>query len=50
MSDFIVEARRRYDYIIVDSPPLAIVADAFVLADHADHMLYLVSIKGLSFV
>jgi capsular exopolysaccharide synthesis family protein len=42
MNEFMREARLQYDYIIIDSPPLAIVADAFVLADHADHMLYLV--------
>jgi capsular exopolysaccharide synthesis family protein len=40
MKKFFEEARQRYDYIIIDSPPLAIVADAFVLADHADHMIF----------
>lgn len=40
MEAFFREARARYDYIIVDSPPLAIVADAFILADKADHMIF----------
>ncbi|MFN8692757.1 MAG: GumC family protein, partial [Cyclobacteriaceae bacterium] len=32
MELFVREARSRYDYVIIDSPPLAIVADAFTLA------------------
>lgn len=40
MKTFFIEARTKYDYIIVDSPPLALVADAFVLNDHADHMIF----------
>jgi capsular exopolysaccharide synthesis family protein len=40
MHEFLAEAKLRYDYIIVDSPPLAIVADAFVLNEHADHMIF----------
>jgi len=41
MSQFFEEARKLYDYVIIDSPPLAIVSDALVLADHADHFLFL---------
>lgn len=42
MHQFFNEAKRRYDFVIVDSPPLAIVADAFVLNDHVDHMIYVI--------
>lgn len=41
MADFLEQARKRYDYILVDSPPLAIVSDAFILSEHADHILFL---------
>ena len=42
MDDFIAEAKKRYDYVIIDTPPMAIVTDAFVLAGYADHILFLV--------
>ncbi len=42
MTQFIDEARAKYDFIIIDTPPMAIVTDAFVLAPFADHMLFLV--------
>lgn len=42
MSAFIAEAKAKYHYIIVDTPPLAIVTDAFVLAAFADHTVFLV--------
>jgi len=37
----IKEALLRYDYIIIDSPPLAIVTDAFVLSNFADHTVFI---------
>lgn len=40
MDEFISQAKRLFDYIIIDSPPLAIVADAFLLADKSDHMIF----------
>jgi len=36
------QLRNTYDYIIVDTPPLALVADALALAIHADLTLYVV--------
>ena len=36
------EALVTYDYIIIDTPPLAIVTDAFELAKHADHSVFIV--------
>lgn len=38
----IKEALLDYDYIIIDTPPLAIVTDAFVLAKYADHTIFVV--------
>ncbi len=42
MMSFMQEATKRFDYIILDTPPLAIVTDAFVLAPYADHTLFVV--------
>lgn len=42
MKAFIQRAREEYDYVIIDSPPLALVADAFTLSLYADHTLFLV--------
>ena len=39
---FIEEAKKHYDCIIIDTPPMAIVTDAFLLAPFADHTLFLV--------
>ncbi|MBX7126547.1 MAG: CpsD/CapB family tyrosine-protein kinase, partial [Cyclobacteriaceae bacterium] len=42
MKQFLDEARTQFDFILIDSPPLAIVADAFVLSEMVDHMLFIV--------
>jgi capsular exopolysaccharide synthesis family protein len=42
MNVLIETARKTYDYIIIDTPPLAIVTDAFVLAPFADHTLFMI--------
>src|SRR5690606_26962827 len=42
MTRFVEEAKKRYDYTIIDSPPLGLVTDAFVLAPFADHTLFIV--------
>lgn len=39
---FIDFARTQYDCVIIDTPPLAIVTDAFALTDFADHILFVV--------
>ncbi len=41
MDQFFKEAKKSYDYIIMDTPPLAIVTDAQILARHADHTLFI---------
>jgi capsular exopolysaccharide synthesis family protein len=40
--ELIKEALQIYDYIIVDTPPLAIVTDAFVLSKYVDHIVFIV--------
>ena len=42
MAEFIQQAKVVYDYVIIDTPPLAIVTDAFAISDMADHTLFLV--------
>jgi len=42
MSEFMTLARERYDFVVLDTPPLGIVTDAFTLAGYADHTLFLV--------
>ena len=41
-ADLLKELRRRFDFIVMDSPPLAAVADARLLAAHADGLVMLV--------
>ncbi len=41
MTDFINELKSRYDYIILDTPPVGLVADAVELAQYADVTLYI---------
>jgi capsular exopolysaccharide synthesis family protein len=42
MEDLINTLRQEYDFIIVDTPPLSYVTDAFVLSKYADHTLFVV--------
>lgn len=42
MAIFIEEAKSQYDFVIIDTPPLGIVTDAFVLSEFADHTLFIV--------
>jgi tyrosine-protein kinase Etk/Wzc len=41
-ADFIAELRSRYDYIVIDTPPLGLVSDALILLPHVDIILYIV--------
>ena len=36
------EIRERYDYIVIDTPPLGLVTDAFLLMKHSDANIYIV--------
>jgi capsular exopolysaccharide synthesis family protein len=42
MEGLIIKLREEYDFIIVDTPPLSYVTDAFVLSKYADHTLFVV--------
>ena len=42
MKNMLEEMSHRYDYILIDCPPVAIVADVCVLADQLDGVLFLV--------
>lgn len=42
MTDFLEKARKQFDYIIIDTPPAAVVTDALVLAGRADMTLFVV--------
>ncbi len=42
MSKLISELRERFDFVVIDTPPLSFVADAFVLSTYADHTLYVI--------
>jgi capsular exopolysaccharide synthesis family protein len=42
VADFLDRLRERYDWILIDSPPLASVTDALLLARHADMVVMVV--------
>jgi len=42
MGDLIMELKQKYDYIILDTPPVGLVSDALELAEYADVTLYIV--------
>lgn len=42
MVDLIRNVRSKFDCVIIDTPPLAFVADAMVLSKHADHTIFVV--------
>ena len=42
MSRFLEKAKEQFDYIIIDTPPAAVVTDALLVASHADVTLFVV--------
>lgn len=42
MQQFMTIVKNEFDIVVIDSPPLAIVADAFELAKYTDHTIFLV--------
>lgn len=41
-TELFTELKKRYDYIIIDTPPLGLVTDAFLLMRHSDVNLFIV--------
>jgi capsular exopolysaccharide synthesis family protein len=41
----IAELRKRYDYVIIDTPPLGLVTDAYLLMKHSDLKIFIVREK-----
>jgi Mrp family chromosome partitioning ATPase len=41
LANFILELREKFDYVIIDSPPIGQVADAFSLSSIVDSSIYL---------
>ncbi len=42
MREFLQKAKDTYDYLIIDTPPMGIVTDAFALTEYVDHTIFLV--------
>jgi capsular exopolysaccharide synthesis family protein len=42
MDDLVKTLRNQFDFIVMDTPPLSFVADAFTLSRYADHVLFVV--------
>jgi len=42
LTDMLEELKARYDYVILDTPPIGLVTDAFILMKHADINIYIV--------
>jgi capsular exopolysaccharide synthesis family protein len=42
MGDFIEKAKKKFDYIIIDTPPVAIVTDALLVSHFTDFYLFVV--------
>ena len=42
MIDFIEHAKTKYEYVVIDTPPIAIVSDAMLLKDQTDVNIYII--------
>jgi len=42
MKDFVTEAKKRFDYVFFDTPPVAVVTDALLVASFTDLYLFIV--------
>ena len=45
MDEMVAELRERYDYVIIDTPPIGLVTDAQILSRFADITLYVIRNK-----
>lgn len=44
LAKFLAEAREKFDFILLDSPPFPLVSDALVLSRHADRLLSVIRV------
>ena len=42
LKELIEEAQKEYDYIIIDSAPVGLVSDSYLIGEHVDLSLYVV--------
>lgn len=42
MGEFLAQLRQEYDFVVIDTPPLSFVTDAFALSAYVDHSLFVV--------
>jgi tyrosine-protein kinase Etk/Wzc len=45
MNQLFKDLKSKYDYVIVDSPPAALVSDPFILGEYSDIILYIIRCK-----
>lgn len=55
LAELIKELSERYDYVVLDCPPIGLVADSLIIADHVDTVVYIVrqnvtDKSGLTFI
>ena len=43
--DLIAEARKAYDFVVIDTPPILLITDALVLMKHVDRALLVANVK-----
>lgn len=48
-SDFIKEAKENFDYVIIDTPPMGLVADASICISHSDGAILVLSCEKTSY-
>lgn len=41
MRDMLRQLSEKYDYVIIDTPPIGLVSDAFTIADYCHHVFYI---------
>jgi len=46
LATFLAQARERYEFVVIDSPPLLGLSDAVILASHADGVLFVIDGAG----
>jgi len=45
LDELLVETRKSYDYILIDTPPVGLISDALVLMKHADAVLFVLNTR-----